>query len=604
MILNVKEAPYHALGDGSADDRAAIQRAIQDAGVAGGGTVYLPRGTYRLEAGLRVEHDGVLLAGEGRESILLHPAVDAPFIPVLFQKGSGIGADPGELRNVGAYDLVIEFAHRGPANAPAVQINHCTVWACERLIVRGDRAGMGGSATNGIAAGFGSRDGVISGCVVDGVSKPGFYIAWGERITIVGCVAQHIRGGAVPGSGVGFAAGQARDVTFIDCHAYRCEGNGFHITSMGGYPFVVRSADPTRTQLTLESAPGSGAAPGATPGALAPMIMEAIGIFDPEQARYVALPVQTVARIEGGDQPQRWHVTLDEPAPVPLVEGTTVVQAGFRPYRGVSIIGGSSCENGTGATLAAGVGIGALLVGAVGKDLLISGLTCAGNALGPGIQASSVEDLLITGCTLHNNQSGILIEDVAPFAGAAAVADLTGPARITGCEIRDNQYYGVMLRGPRDVTIESTTISITGIQVAQTGIHFRRLLDGAGARRSRNITLRNIDFRNLAQSTILYHMNQEIWPSYGSEHAAEIGDYSIAYAGAPDGVIYAPFGSEYTDTATGARYLKETAGSSRSGWVQAQIQTADASSIEPLRARAYCGARRGAASSMPWLMRR
>jgi hypothetical protein len=453
---------------------------------------------------------------------------------------------------------------------------------------------MGGSATNGIAAGFGSRDGVISGCVVDGVSKPAFYIAWGERIAVVGCTARHIRGGAVAGSGVGFAAGQARHVTFIDCHAYHCEGNGFHITNLGGYPFLVLATDSTGTQLTIEISP-----PGSTmPGPLAPMIMGGIGIFDPARARHVALPVQSVARIDGFVN--RWQVTLAEPAPVPLVEGVTRLEAGFRPYCGVSILGGSSCENGTGAAPAAGVGIGSLLAGAVGRDLLISGLTCAGNAFGPGIHASSVEDLLITGCTLRNNQSGVLIEDVAPFAATDAIADLTGPVRMSGCEIRDNQYYGVMLRGPRDVTIESTIISIAGIQVGQTGIHFRRLLDGTSSRRPRNITLRNIGFGNLALSTILYHSNQEIWPSYGSEHAAETGSYSIAYGGAPEGAIYAPFGSEYTDTATGARYRKETAGTSRSGWVR--VQATDDASMAPLQARACCGTRRPAARSAPWPM--
>jgi len=592
MIYNVKEPPYHALGDGSADDRSAIQQAILDAGAAAGGVVYLPKGTYRIEAGLRVEHDGVSLVGAGPESIILHPAVDSPFLPVLFQKGSAIGTDPGELRNVGARDLTVEFEHRGPSSAPGIQLNRCTDWFCERLTVRGDRAGMGGSATNGIAAGFGSRDGIISGCVVDGVSKPAFYIAWGERISVVGCTAKHIKGGAVAGAGVGFAAGQARDVTFIDCHASRCEGNGFHITNLGGFPFLVLSTNPTWTQLTIEISPQGGP----TPGPLAPMIMDAIGIYDPARTRYVALPVQSVARVDGFIN--RWNVTLSEPSPVPLVEGSTLVEAGFRPYRGVSIIGGSSCDNGTGSTPAAGVGVGALLVGAVGSDLRIVGLTCSGNTIGPGISASSVEDLLIAGCTLRNNQSGILIEDVAPFTGPA---DLTGRVLITGCEIRDNQYHGVMLRGAREVTVEGTKIHVTGAQAAQTGIHFRRRGDDSTPRRPTSISLRRIDFGSLALPTILYHSNQEIGPSHGSEHAAETGFYSIAHSGAPEGAIYAPFGSVYTDTATGVRYRKETVGTSRSGW--AQVHTAEDASITSPRPRSCCETR-AAARSAPWPPRR
>ncbi len=70
-VLDVTEPPYRADPNGERDTTAAIQAAIDDAGAAGGGTVHLPAGTYRVappddsRAVLHIAHDGVLLRGEG-----------------------------------------------------------------------------------------------------------------------------------------------------------------------------------------------------------------------------------------------------------------------------------------------------------------------------------------------------------------------------------------------------------------------------------------------------------------------------------------------------------------------------------------------------------
>lgn len=58
MIFNVKD--YGAIGDGVADDTAAIQAAINAASAAGGGQVYAPEGTYIVSAG-EEPSDGCLM---------------------------------------------------------------------------------------------------------------------------------------------------------------------------------------------------------------------------------------------------------------------------------------------------------------------------------------------------------------------------------------------------------------------------------------------------------------------------------------------------------------------------------------------------------------
>ncbi len=77
---DVKQAPYGARGDGATDDTAAIQSAINAAYNAGGGTVYMPCGTYALATpsyqGVYYFlwlKSGVALQGENRACVTLLP---------------------------------------------------------------------------------------------------------------------------------------------------------------------------------------------------------------------------------------------------------------------------------------------------------------------------------------------------------------------------------------------------------------------------------------------------------------------------------------------------------------------------------------------------
>ena len=59
-FINVKGAPYNATGDGSTDDRAAIQAAID---AAAGEIIYFPRGVYAIGATLNLRKGTRLLGG-------------------------------------------------------------------------------------------------------------------------------------------------------------------------------------------------------------------------------------------------------------------------------------------------------------------------------------------------------------------------------------------------------------------------------------------------------------------------------------------------------------------------------------------------------------
>ncbi len=108
MVFNVSD--YGAKGDGVTDDREAIQAAIDAAYEAGGGTVYLPAGEYRV-SGVEEASDGCLMlkdnvylqgAGMGETVIKLVDGWD--------QKVTGIvrSAYGEETSNFGMSDLTLD----------------------------------------------------------------------------------------------------------------------------------------------------------------------------------------------------------------------------------------------------------------------------------------------------------------------------------------------------------------------------------------------------------------------------------------------------------------------------------------------------------------
>jgi hypothetical protein len=68
-IINVKDTPYSAVGNGVADDTVPIQAAITAAAIAGG-KVLFPAGTYLISSTLSVAGPGVTLRGSGLSSII------------------------------------------------------------------------------------------------------------------------------------------------------------------------------------------------------------------------------------------------------------------------------------------------------------------------------------------------------------------------------------------------------------------------------------------------------------------------------------------------------------------------------------------------------
>jgi hypothetical protein len=64
-VYNVTAAPYNAIPGDANDDQPAIQAAIDAAGLAGSGIVYIPAGTYFLNKPLYIKYNKVIVRGQG-----------------------------------------------------------------------------------------------------------------------------------------------------------------------------------------------------------------------------------------------------------------------------------------------------------------------------------------------------------------------------------------------------------------------------------------------------------------------------------------------------------------------------------------------------------
>ncbi|MEU1422525.1 glycosyl hydrolase family 28-related protein [Kitasatospora sp. NPDC005751] len=106
---------YGAVGDGAADDTAAVQAAINAAAAAGGGTVYFPIGRYRVvpAAGapaLTVGGNGIRLVGAGSKASMLVKGADG--ILLRLSGGGADGSGATHRRYCAIEDLGFNGNHR------------------------------------------------------------------------------------------------------------------------------------------------------------------------------------------------------------------------------------------------------------------------------------------------------------------------------------------------------------------------------------------------------------------------------------------------------------------------------------------------------------
>lgn len=130
----VSVTDFGAVGNGIADDTAAIQLAINAVAAAGGGVVYFPAGTYKTTLTLNVNTSSVYLQGQGKTNTTIAPAhandtlvIGAPASALQSICVSGMTIDPsvamttnksaiaiqGNNINIDISDVLIKDAYFG-----------------------------------------------------------------------------------------------------------------------------------------------------------------------------------------------------------------------------------------------------------------------------------------------------------------------------------------------------------------------------------------------------------------------------------------------------------------------------------------------------------
>jgi len=132
-LFNIKESPYNAAGNGTTNDTAAIQNALDAAASAGGGTVYVPPGMYLVSGTLSVPSNVEL---RGIFDTAHHTSAGGSVLLTTSGKGNASGTPFITLAsNSGVRGLTIHYPEQDYTNISAypwaIRSNGSNVYAID-----------------------------------------------------------------------------------------------------------------------------------------------------------------------------------------------------------------------------------------------------------------------------------------------------------------------------------------------------------------------------------------------------------------------------------------------------------------------------------------
>jgi hypothetical protein len=200
-FYNVKHPDFGAagaVGNGVAIDTAALQAALDAANSAGGGTVWVPDGTY-LASGLSIGSNTLLLLSPGA-TIKLDPSIAVGTISVLLSNKliyPGAGNTNIHIRG-GAFDGSYTGGTASPSSTFVILLSLCTYSSVDTRIINGRR--------DGLTLEFCKYTTIKPGTIADTCAVNNLYFSGSDHCTIADGVMSRKGGGSGSGAGLALSA--------------------------------------------------------------------------------------------------------------------------------------------------------------------------------------------------------------------------------------------------------------------------------------------------------------------------------------------------------------------------------------------------------------
>jgi parallel beta-helix repeat protein len=188
-IVNVRDAAYGAKGDGITDDTAAIQKAV-DAIAGTGGTVFIPSGTYMVDALTSIKlKSNMTLQLESDATLKAIPNAAQNYAVVLVSNASYVNIIGGVIEGE-------RSAHLGSGGewGMGIQLNHA-----QHIVIKGVTAREcwgDGFYLTGL-----STDVTFCNVIADHNRRQGMSIVWADTIVIRDSTFKNT-GGTLPEAGI------------------------------------------------------------------------------------------------------------------------------------------------------------------------------------------------------------------------------------------------------------------------------------------------------------------------------------------------------------------------------------------------------------------